>query len=70
MKKAEEVMNDFMRNLRNMKIYQGIDIMNLETYNYDKENVHKAFSLEKNIFHKNRIFIYLFIRKEYSIYTE
>ena len=49
MKKAEEVMNDFMRNLRNMKIYQGIDIMNPETYNYDKENVHKAFSLEKNI---------------------
>ena len=49
MKKAEEVMNDFMRNLRNMKIYQGIDIMNPKTYNYDKENVHKSFSLEKNI---------------------
>ena len=49
MKKAEEVMSDFMRNLRNMKIYQGIDILNPETYNYDKENVHKYFSLEKNI---------------------
>ncbi len=49
MKSAEEVMDDFMRNLRNMKQYQGIDIKNSLTYNFNNEIVHKAFSLEKNI---------------------
>lgn len=49
MKKAKEVMNEFMRNLRNMKQYQGIDIANPSTYDFNREIVQKAFSLEKNI---------------------
>ncbi len=49
MKESEEVMNDFIKNLRNMKLYQGIDITNPETYNFDSGNVHEAFSLEKKI---------------------
>lgn len=49
MRKAEDVMNDFMKNIRNMKLYQGIDILNPETYSYEREIVHEAFLLEKNI---------------------
>ncbi len=49
MRKANEVMNEFMRNLKNMKQYQGIDISNPTTYNFDKDIVHQAYSIEKNI---------------------
>ena len=49
MRKANEVMNEFMKNLKNMKQYQGIDISNPTTYNFDKDIVHQAYSIEKNI---------------------
>ncbi len=42
-------MNEFMKNLIDMKQYQGIDIKNPLTYNFDSDIVHQAFSLEKNI---------------------
>ena len=49
MRKANEVMHEFMRNLKNMKQYQGIDITNPTTYYFDKDIVHQAYSIEKNI---------------------
>lgn len=49
MKEAEEFMDEFMKNIENMKKYQGINIANPETYNFNEDIVQKAFSLEKNI---------------------
>ncbi len=49
MRKADEVMNDFMQNIKNMRLYQGIDLTNPLTYNFNNEIVQEAFSLEKKI---------------------
>lgn len=48
MRKANDVMNEFIRNLRNMKKYQGIDITNPSTYS-NRGQVHDAYKLEKSI---------------------
>mgnify|MGYP004660111561 FL=1 len=48
MRKANDIMNEFINNLRDMKKYQGIDITNPSTYS-NREQVHEAYKLEKTI---------------------
>ena len=44
MRKAEEVMDDFMRTLNNMFKYQDVDL-----YNSNYDEIERAFSEEKKI---------------------